>query len=1824
MARFLKILRALLLVGIFTCALNCSYAQDDDEPCVKPKKVLYITSYSASYKTTSDALDGFNQFFEEQGVVGISMDIVELDVRTMNGFKVSIEQIEALNRKISSEYYDVIMTSSNPAADLFFSKQVKVPGGVPYIFLAYTAEDEKNIPRLPNSTGTVLPFTSIQNIKLAFKLYPHTKKIFIITGATSDAQCAERRLKRELAGFKGAEVVFINGLRFSTAEMLMAVASQPKDSLVLFHNWSSVKSDFKESMELVSKEISLAAKCPVFTNFDSSMGAGIEGGYMVVSKFHGRESARLLLRVISGESPDSIPLVFGMSHPRFDYQALAADNVDFKAVPESAVFINYPESMWSKYRLQIVSGLSVLFTAGAMGYLFLGFMIRRMRRWEQAFKLMPIRCMAVDKSGNVIFFKGNDTKPNLEKMKHLDDAPADAGALFKVAAAKVFESGEPYEMDYEFFGRRRKAIFRYLPENIFGVESVMWCSLDIDEVHKSKLEMGALAARFRLTIESIGDAVIATDEHEVVTLANSVASKLTGYSSEELVGKKLDEVFNIVSYLDESRVNSPVTRALATGQVVELANHTDLIAKDGARRHIADSAAPIKDEEGRISGAVLVFRDVTEEYRKRDETYMQNRILHTTAEIGEMTYFRCDFKGNILDTSLDGKFWGVKAGRRMSAAEWVHPEDFAEFMRGWDDLIMSRTRSMKVRYRALSKGRMRHFEMCVERTTTPATGIDGYFGVIKDITQIIESQQKFLDASELLRNIIDNIPSYVFVKDAEDGLKYILFNDACEKLLGRSREDMQGKTDFELLSASRAAEQRYSDETLLRSGAVHEDVFHFRKDGVGQKRTIKLFKKVVEKSGGGRLIVGLAVDITKEIELSEKVKESNELLNLVIDNLPCSLWIKNCADSNRYMLGNAYYEKMLGLPRKEFIGKTDFEFLPEEAAGAAFAEDSKIVSDFKESERYETLREKTGKVIHIRTRKIPLIHGADGGKLLLGLSFDVTELVESRNRLRQANTILQSIMDNLPAYIAAKDIANDYRYVLWNKTAERMTGIPTEFALGKRDADLECFSALDEKFRRNADLVAKFGYLKYTEEFTFKKGEPTILNTHITKVDVGDGGALLLVLSQDVTQETRREHERKKLLNDLKNHAEQERMINVALESAVLNDNYADALRNIISILGRRMGADRCHIFRFNYEGDMMEPFVEWHSENRQSDAAELPHLRIDRSEDWFKDLLQRRMLAYPEVSKRCVLGELGSWSSYIGGKAEGGRISSLFGVGVWGGEKLWGCLTLSFEKPRENFTPQEEYLLKSIAHIIEIILSRKAAQEELLRSEYEKRLIMDTIKIPILLFDPELKLVSINNAAREVSGIGDEQIFGRPCHLSFCGFEERPDDCPVLRTSADLRNHTKKLRIKGRDYIISSYPIFIDGKLVYILKTLLDVTEFDEVQRRLAKALKQAQSANKAKSYFLATMSHELRTPLNAVIGFSELLQNSDVKGSDRAEYVNSINLAGKSLLNLINDVLDLSKIEAEQMEIVPQPTDICLMLREIGAIFEYKAKEKDIELIVECPQHFPILQIDSLRFRQVALNLVGNALKFTSQGSVRVSVEFEKTADGFGRFIMKVKDTGIGISDEFKEKIFEPFVQQRSPRGVITGEGTGLGLTISQRLITKMGGLITFESKLGSGSTFKVCLEKVPFEDNKPTAEADSHSSALDKGAKPLRALLVDDVPMNLKVLDAMFKRLGIETALAVSGEEALEIMGKGVFDAVFTDMWMDGMNGSQLARSVKLNPAWDCVRVVAVTADTESNANFDMQYFDSVLLKPITLAKLRHTLSGLYDGAKGDLKS
>ena len=383
------------------------------------------------------------------------------------------------------------------------------------------------------------------------------------------------------------------------------------------------------------------------------------------------------------------------------------------------------------------------------------------------------------------------------------------------------------------------------------------------------------------------------------------------------------------------------------------------------------------------------------------------------------------------------------------------------------------------------------------------------------------------------------------------------------------------------------------------------------------------------------------------------------------------------------------------------------------------------------------------------------------------------------------------------------------------------------------------------------------------------------------------------------------------------------------------------------------------------------------------------------------------------------------------------------------------------------------------------------------------------------------------------------------------------------------------------------------------------DVTALRERERELKRLRKQAVAASEAKSAFLANMSHEIRTPLNGILGMTQLLASTDLSDEQR-DHIETILDSGKTLMAILNDVLDLSKIEAGRFDISPIDNNLDHLLRRLNKLWAPRAAEKGLDLVLDIdPDMVSYLRFDPIRVRQCVSNLVSNAIKFTARGTVTITARVVPMGDGVLEASLSISDTGLGMNAETVEKLFAPFTQADASTSRQYG-GTGLGLSISQKLARLMGGDIIVTSEEGQGSTFTLTFrtcEGAHVEDAPESTDVDQTGGT--RWARGLAVLLVDDHPLNRKVARMFLEPLGIEVIEAVDGADALRAMQARVFDLVLLDMHMPVMDGPEVLARMRMegSPMRD-VPVIALTADSlgPDNKRYTEMGANGYIPKPI----------------------
>ena len=474
-----------------------------------------------------------------------------------------------------------------------------------------------------------------------------------------------------------------------------------------------------------------------------------------------------------------------------------------------------------------------------------------------------------------------------------------------------------------------------------------------------------------------------------------------------------------------------------------------------------------------------------------------------------------------------------------------------------------------------------------------------------------------------------------------------------------------------------------------------------------------------------------------------------------------------------------------------------------------------------------------------------------------------------------------------------------------------------------------------------------------------------------------------------------------------------------------------------------------------------------------------------------------------------------------------------------------------------------EEEVCQRIYGIIQDIDSYKKMLLEITRKEAIMRSFVKDVPVPLAMFDKDLNYIAVSSKWKDEFGIHGIDLIGHTLFSTTSPkiHENGMDIYQDALSGITYINRDFRLRVKGskdvQHYDLKVGPWYLDEDQVGgIIISIQNITDEVRVNEELKNAKETADMASRAKSEFLANMSHEIRTPLNGVIGFSDLLLGTPLNET-QTQYLNYINDSGENLLHIINDILDFSKIESGKMELLIEESNVNEMLDQVINVILYQSQKKNIELLLNVEQGLPAtLFIDEARLKQILINLLGNAVKFTEKGEIELKVEKLQMDNKNIMLRFSVRDTGIGIPPDKQKYIFDAFTQENSSISKKYG-GTGLGLTISNNILGYMGTHLSLTSEPNIGSTFFFDIE-VPYlmseQDNEMEIAIES-------------ALVVDDNETNRIILEHMLAHKNIRSTLAANGMEALEILRKGErFDVILMDYHMPLMSGVETIEKIR----------------------------------------------------------
>jgi two-component system sensor histidine kinase/response regulator len=533
-----------------------------------------------------------------------------------------------------------------------------------------------------------------------------------------------------------------------------------------------------------------------------------------------------------------------------------------------------------------------------------------------------------------------------------------------------------------------------------------------------------------------------------------------------------------------------------------------------------------------------------------------------------------------------------------------------------------------------------------------------------------------------------------------------------------------------------------------------------------------------------------------------------------------------------------------------------------------------------------------------------------------------------------------------------------------------------------------------------------------------------------------------------------------------------------------------------------------------------------------------------------------------------------------------------------------------------------EQRVEERTAQLVAEISERKGAEQAARESEAELKAYFDASPVGMVLVDRELRYLKANQRLADMTKVSIDGRIGKTVREILPAIADilEPLYKEVFASGKPIINfELTDIPNEHRDYQLSFFPLMgEDAKPKAVGAVSLDITEQKRAEVEANHAKMAAEEANRAKSEFLANMSHEIRTPMNGVLGMLELALDTDLS-RDQRDYVTTARSSAESLVDIINDILDFSKIEAGHMALDSSRFRLGESIADTISTLGHRADQKGLEFGLEIAPDVPDALIGDVgRLRQVIINLVGNAIKFTESGEVTLRVELESAKEDHAVLHFFVADTGIGIQPEDQERVFEAF-QQADASTTRQYGGTGLGLAIASRIIALMGGRVGLTSEVGEGSVFDFTAG-FEIQGVDTVQESVPHTRLSN-----LHALVVDDNLTNLRILDGILRSWGMPATLATSGGEALEILSESgqnadPFALILTDARMPVMDGFELVRRIRQLPSSKAATILMLTSvnSAEDVARSEELGLSSYLIKPVRRSALFSAIMESLDGS------
>lgn len=1036
----------------------------------------------------------------------------------------------------------------------------------------------------------------------------------------------------------------------------------------------------------------------------------------------------------------------------------------------------------------------------------------------------------------------------------------------------------------------------------------------------------------------------------------------------------------------------------------------------------------------------------------------------------------------------------------------------------------------------------------------------------KVITQAVDdelrriAENKLTEERRLLRTIIDNIPISIYAKDLQ--YKKTLANKSELRHLGLESEmDVLGKTDFDIYGESVATNTQIEDQQVIREGqSILGEVKPMGDDNWA------LISKLPLRNENEQIVgmVGISIDYTER----KKTQEQLTIFLNLFDNISDAVQV--ITEEGQLFYLNKVAGEVLGIDPAQ-VGKfhvTDYlNHFPTMKEWNEHVEQLKVEDHLTIERNYMNIITKVEIPVEVTVKYIFL----NGKGFIVANSRDITDRKRNENELRASEERKASLISSISDLVFVLD--NDLRFVEYHIPSGTSVFFNLEKYLGKKVPDMD----ISQPSKAKIEVVLSYciqnkSFSKAEIYFDTPRGR-LWYDLHATILKGQDGLTDgVTCVARDITYRKQREEvirQQLKLQDIL-----------IKISSTYINielDKVEATIQNSLQELAEFVGADRAYIFDYDFNNETTSNTYEWCSDGIVPEIEQLQNVSLDRLTNFLRKHLKGEEFYVSDVSK------LENNCSGLKETLEAQLLKSVISIPMKNGDELLGFIGFDSIKQAHSYTDKEKTLLEVFSQMLVNVIERKRHDGLLVRQEEKYRNIITNMNLGIIEVDEDENILYANQSFCDISGYNQDEIRKLKA-TSFLHSSENELMLPeknILRgngVSSGYELAVKNKQGEPRWWFVSDAPNYNDkNEHVGSIGIHLDITDQKKLEKELEQAIIVAEEASKAKEVFLANMSHEIRTPLNVITGMIRELGKENLSEKQR-NYVSHSETAAYHLLTIVNNILDMSKIEAGEFKLENKDFSISSVASDVMSILYSKAQEKGLELrIIESPEIKKTLIGDAGRLRQIFINLMGNSLKFTERGFVELKISVVSTTKDNQRLLFEVSDSGIGMSEPFMKKLFDKFSQEEGAANR-RFEGTGLGMSITNELVQLMGANIVAKSKKGTGT-------QILFEVDFPIGSQNNLIAKTNKASKNCfdgtRVLLVEDNEMNRFIAIQSLNFVGCIVTEAENGLIAIEKLKSADFDVVLMDIQMPVMDGVEATKLIRSELSKE-IPIIALTAN------------------------------------------